>query len=66
MKYLAKLIDNYLYWFDYIVGYVMTKPHKLPYYHRYMYTKYGERYMSKELFDRYWRMVTMSDRVNED
>jgi hypothetical protein len=66
MKYLEKFIDSYLYWFDYIVGYVMTSPHKLPYYHRYMYQKYGDRYCSKEVFDRYWRMVTMADHVNED
>jgi hypothetical protein len=66
MKYLEKFIDSYLYWFDYIVGYVMTNPHRLPYYHKYMRSKYGDRYCSQEAFDRYWRMVTMGDHIDEE
>lgn len=66
MKTLEKFIESYLYWFDYVVGWVMTSTHKKPYYHRYMRSKYGDRYCSKETFDRYWRMVTMNDHIDED
>ena len=66
MKLIERLLDSFMYWFDYAVGYVMTNPHKLPYYHRYMRTKYGDRYCSKEVFDRYWRRITMNDHVKED
>lgn len=66
MKYLEKILDSFLYWFDYTVLWVMASPHKKPYYHRYMRTKYGDRYCTKEVFDRYWRRITMNDHVNED
>lgn len=42
------------YWFDYMVGYMMTNPKKRHRYHRYMYVKWGARYCSKEDFDKYW------------
>lgn len=42
------------YWFDYVVGYMMTHPNKRRRYHRYMFTKWGTRYCSQEDFDRYW------------
>ena len=29
------------FWFDYLIGYMLTHPSKLPYYHRMMYEKYG-------------------------
>jgi hypothetical protein len=32
----------------------MTNPHKLPFYHRYMREKYGDRYWTKEEFAEYW------------
>ena len=43
-----------LFWFDYVVGYVMTNPRKLPFYHRYMYETYGEWYCTEEQFQEYW------------
>jgi hypothetical protein len=43
-----------MFWFDYVVGYVMTNPHKLPYYHRMMYETYGEWYCSEEEFRQIW------------
>lgn len=66
MKYLSYIVGEAGYWFDYMFGYVLTKPYKLPYYHRYMRQKYGDRYCSQELFDRYWRRITMNDHVNEE
>jgi hypothetical protein len=61
MKQIEKLLGSFLYWFDYVVGFVMTNPHRLPFYHRYMREKYGDRYCSKEVFDRYWRIHVMRD-----
>ena len=51
---LIKLLTSFQYWFDFVIGYITTNPHKLPYYHRYMYEKYGIRYCTKEQFDEYW------------
>ena len=65
MKYFNYFIGEFAYWFDYLVTYVMAKPYKLPYYHRYMRQKYGDRYCSQELFDRYWRRVIMHDHQDE-
>jgi hypothetical protein len=49
---------NFISWclfqFDYIVGYILTNPNKLPYYHRMMWEKYGTKYCTKEQFDEYW------------
>jgi hypothetical protein len=52
------MIDSFLYWFEYVVGYIMTHPSKLPFYHRYMWEKYGTRYCTEEQFDEYWREQT--------
>ena len=49
-----KLLTSIEFWFDYTVGYMMTHPSKVRRYHRYMYTKWGTRYCSKEDFDEYW------------
>jgi hypothetical protein len=65
MKTLEKLFDSFCYWFDYAVLWVMTSTHKKPYYHKYMRSKYGDRYCSQELFDRYWRRVIMGDHIDE-
>jgi hypothetical protein len=58
MEKLLNLLTQFTCWFayqfDYIVGYIMTNPHKLPLYHRMMWEKYGERYCTKEQFDEYW------------
>jgi len=51
---LIKLLTLFQYWFDFVVGYILTKPHKLMYYHRYMYEKYGHMYCTEEQFDEYW------------
>lgn len=51
---MKRLFTNIHYWFDYLVGYVMTNPKRLPKYHKYMYKKWGTRYCSKEDFDNYW------------
>lgn len=51
---MKRLLTNVNYWFDYVVGYMMTNPRKKDRYHRYMYTKWGKRYCSREEFDRYW------------
>jgi len=56
-KTLQKLIDKYLYWFDFTIGYMLTSPRKLPYYHRYMYEKYGTRYCSQAQFEEYWNSI---------
>lgn len=61
-----KYLNNLGYWFDYVVGWVFTSTHNKPYYHRMMRTKYGDRYCTQEAFDRYWRRVTMNDRIDED
>jgi hypothetical protein len=52
------MIDSFLYWFEYVMGYIMTKPSSLPYYRRYMWEKYGTRYCTEEQFDEYWREQT--------
>jgi hypothetical protein len=51
---LLKLLESFQFWFDFVIGYVMTNPHKLTYYHRYMYERYGTRYCTKEEFEIYW------------
>ena len=56
-KTLKKLVDIYLFWFDYIIGYMMTSQRMLPYYHRYMYEKYGTRYCSQAEFEEYWNSI---------
>jgi len=56
-KALKKLVDIYLFWFDYIIGYMMTSQRMLPYYHRYMYEKYGTRYCSQAQFEEYWNSI---------
>jgi hypothetical protein len=56
-KALKKLVDIYLFWFDYIIGYMMTSQRMLPYYHRYMYEKYGTRYCSQAEFEEYWNSI---------
>jgi hypothetical protein len=56
-KALKKLVNIYLFWFDYIIGYMMTSQRMLPYYHRYMYEKYGTRYCSQAQFEEYWNSI---------
>ena len=56
-KALKKLVNIYLFWFDYIIGYMMTSQRMLPYYHRYMYEKYGTRYCSQAEFEEYWNSI---------
>jgi hypothetical protein len=56
-KALKKLVDIYLFWFDYIIGYMMTSQRMLPYYHRYMYEKYGTRYCSQAQYEEYWNSI---------
>ena len=65
MKYFLTIFYEACYWFDYVIGFIMTNPHRLPFYHRYMYQKYGERYCSKEAFDRYWRRYIENDGAHE-
>ena len=48
------------FWFDYLIGYLLTHPYKLPYYHRMMYEKYGTRYCTEEQFQKYWHDVSES------
>ena len=50
----SKFLNSFLYWFEYLVGYIMTKPDRLPMYHRYMYEKYGTKYCTQQQFDEYW------------
>jgi hypothetical protein len=66
---LQRLVYCFAYNFDYVIGYVMTNPHKLPLYHCYMYEKYGDKYCSKEEFDEYWNSIPeepSSGYVNQD
>jgi hypothetical protein len=58
---MEKFLNHYLYWFDYLAGYMMTNPRNLPFYHRYMYEKYGTRYCSQEQFDQYWNDAGYSE-----
>jgi hypothetical protein len=51
---MEKLFNEFLYQIDYVFGYISMKPRKLPYYHRYMWEKYGTRYCTKDQFDEYW------------
>jgi hypothetical protein len=48
------MVNSLLYWFDYVVSYITTHPSKLPFYHRYMWEKYGTRYCTEEQFNEYW------------
>ena len=50
---MKRLLTWIEYKFDYVMGYIMTNPMDLPRYHRYMYTKWGERYCTKEEYDEY-------------
>ena len=46
---------NLSYWYDYVIGYLLCNPHYLHRYHKYMYTKWGERYCTKEELDEYFQ-----------
>lgn len=51
---LLRLGYCFAYYFDYVVGYMLTHPRNRPFYHRMMWEKYGTRYCTKEQFDEYW------------
>ena len=51
------MLKNLEYWFDYIIGYIMTSPRNLPFYHSQMYKKWGTRYCSEEQFQQYWDQI---------
>ena len=51
---MAKLLTTLQFWFDYTVGYMVTHPSKLPFYHRMMFETYGTRYCTEEQFHQYW------------
>jgi hypothetical protein len=61
MKRFLTLITSIEYWFDFTVGYMMTRPSNLPFYHRVMYQRYGERYCTKEQFEAYWDEISYMD-----
>jgi hypothetical protein len=46
-----------MFYFDYLVGYMLTSPRKLPYYHSYMFRTYGSWYCSEEEFQKYWDSI---------
>ena len=52
------MINGFLYWFDYLAGYIMTKPNDLPYYHRYMWEKYSTKDCTDEQYREYWKEHT--------
>ena len=52
-KIMKKLYKDFVYWFDFVVGYLLTHPSHRPRYHKYMYDKWGTRYCSKEDLDEY-------------
>jgi hypothetical protein len=54
LKFILRTLDEFLFQFDRVIGYIMTNPRMLPYYHRRMYEKYGTRYCTKEQFEKYW------------
>lgn len=56
-KILKDLAKSYSFWFDFTIGYITTKRDMFPYYHRYMYEKYGTRYCSEAEFDKYWNSI---------
>lgn len=56
-KILKDLANSYSFWFDFIIGYMMTSQRMLPYYHRYMYEKHGTRYCSQAQFEEYWNAI---------
>jgi len=43
-----------MFWFDFTVGYMMTNPSKLPFYHRMMWETYGTMYCTQEQWEKYW------------
>ena len=57
MSILIKFINSFLYRFDFIVGYILTSSRKLPFYHKYMYDKYGTRYCSQAQYEEYWNSI---------
>ena len=54
---MSKLLTTLQFWFDYTVGYMLTKEYQRPLYHRRMWETYGTRYCTKEDFDAYWKSV---------
>ena len=48
------MIASFLYWFEYVVGWIMTSERNLPLHHRYMYEKYGTKYCTEDEFKTYW------------
>ena len=54
---MLKLITEIDWYIDYIFGYMSTHPSKLPYYHSYMYKKWGNRYCSEQQFQEYWDQI---------
>jgi hypothetical protein len=50
---MKNFLINLSFWFDYVVGYMMTNPNYYHRYHKDMYTKWGERYCTKEQYDEY-------------
>jgi hypothetical protein len=51
---MQKIYTHLIWVMDYYVGYLMTNPRKLPFYHRMMYEKWGNRYCTREQFEEYW------------
>ena len=50
-------MKKFQFYFDYFVGYLMTNPRKLPYYHRMMFETYGSWYWSEQEFREYWDSI---------
>jgi len=57
------MIASFLYWFEYVVGWIMTSERNLPLYHRYMYEKYGTKYCTKEEYDQ-WLNQQQRDEIS--
>jgi hypothetical protein len=53
------MIKKFNFWFDYYIGYIMTKPtpEKLMGYHTYMFKTYGDWYSSEEQYEEHMRVL---------
>ena len=57
---MSSLFTNFNFWFDFTIGYMLTNPRNLPFYHRRMHETYGPRYCTEEQFQKYWHDVSES------
>jgi hypothetical protein len=57
------IIATFLYWFEHVVGWIMTSERNLPLHHRYMWEKYGTKHCSQEEYDK-WEEQQLRDEIS--